>query len=151
MCVNSRMCSCAPLYFPIATEIELSDLNLPEDGHAVEDQSFRAMKSRVVRRFEHDFLATVLHAHDGNITRAAFAVKKNRRAFWQLLRKHDLLAGDQTRLSVAHVTIAALATIASSQGSYPTCRMSCRSVDKIVLGCRAQCYHDIGSEYLPGS
>jgi DNA-binding NtrC family response regulator len=73
-------------------QIEPSDLNLPEDAPATDDQSFRAMKSRVVWRFEHDFLATVLRAHNGNITRAALAVKKNRRAFWQLLRKHDLLA-----------------------------------------------------------
>jgi DNA-binding NtrC family response regulator len=73
--------------------IELSDLDLPEDGPAAEEQSFHAMKSRAVQRFEHDFLATVLRAHDGNITRAAFAAKKNRRAFWELLRKHGLLAG----------------------------------------------------------
>lgn len=72
-------------------QIELADLNLPEDGHAVEDQSFQTMKSRVVWRFEHDFLTSVLHAHRGNITRAAVAAKKNRRAFWQLLRKHGLL------------------------------------------------------------
>ena len=72
-------------------EIELSDLNLPENGHAVEDQSFQTMKSRVVWQFEHDFLTSVLHAHRGNITRAALAAKKNRRAFWQLLRKHGLL------------------------------------------------------------
>jgi DNA-binding NtrC family response regulator len=72
-------------------EIELSDLNLPEDRHAVEDQSFQTLKSRVVWRFEHDFLTSVLHAHRGNITRAARAAKKNRRAFWQLLRKHGLL------------------------------------------------------------
>jgi len=73
--------------------IEASDLDLPEDRLTAEEQSFQAMKSRAVQRFEHDFLATVLHAHNGNITRAAFAVKKNRRAFWQLLRKHGLLAG----------------------------------------------------------
>jgi len=73
--------------------IEPSDLDLPEDGPAAEEQSFRAMKSHGVQRFEHDFLATVLRAHDGNITRAASAVKKNRRAFWELLRKHGLLAG----------------------------------------------------------
>ena len=72
-------------------EIELSDLNLPDNGLAVEDQSFQTMKSRVVWQFEHDFLTSVLHAHRGNITRAALAAKKNRRAFWQLLRKHDLL------------------------------------------------------------
>jgi len=72
--------------------IEASDLDLPEQGSAAEDQSFRTMKSRVVWRFEHDFLATVLRQHNGNITRAAFAVKKDRRAFWQLLRNHNLLA-----------------------------------------------------------
>jgi two-component system, NtrC family, response regulator GlrR len=73
-------------------EIELSDLNLPEDQDAVEDQSFQGMKSRVVWRFEHDFLTSALHAHRGNITHAAVAVKKHRRAFWQLLRKHGLLS-----------------------------------------------------------
>ena len=44
------------------------------------------------RWFEHDFLTTALRADAGNITCAASAVKKNRRAFWELLRKHDLLA-----------------------------------------------------------
>lgn len=73
--------------------IETSDLNLPYDGPVGEDQSFQTMKSRVVWRFEHDFLVSTLRAHKGNITRAAFAVKKNRRAFWELLRKHNLLAG----------------------------------------------------------
>jgi len=73
-------------------EIELSDLNLPDNGHTVEDQSFQIMKSRVVWQFEHDFLTSVLHAHHGNISHAAVAAKKNRRAFWQLLRKHGLHA-----------------------------------------------------------
>jgi len=73
-------------------EIESSDLNLPGDQSVADDQSFRQMKSRVVWRFEHDFLTSVLHAHHGNISRAAAAAKKNRRAFWQLLRKHGLLA-----------------------------------------------------------
>ena len=73
--------------------IELADLGLPKDGFFAEEQSFRAMKTRAIQRFEHDFLATIMYAHGGNITRAASAVKKNRRAFWQLLRKHDMLAG----------------------------------------------------------
>jgi two-component system response regulator GlrR len=75
--------------------IEPRNLGLPDEGPAAEDQSFRAMKTRVVGRFERDFLAAVLRAHHGNITRAASAVKKNRRAFWELLRKHDLLADVQ--------------------------------------------------------
>ena len=73
--------------------IEASDINLPDEGPVAEDQSFRTLKSRAVWRFEHDFLTAALHAHQGNITRAAYAVKKNRRAFWELLRKHNLLAG----------------------------------------------------------
>jgi DNA-binding NtrC family response regulator len=73
--------------------IELSDLNLPGDDATEDNQSFQTMKSRVIRRFEHDFLETTLRANQGNITKAARAVKKNRRAFWELLRKHDLLRG----------------------------------------------------------
>jgi len=72
--------------------IEASDISLPAEVSVEDDQSFQAMKSRVVWRFEHDILLATLRAHKGNITRAAFAVKKNRRAFWELLRKHDLLA-----------------------------------------------------------
>jgi DNA-binding NtrC family response regulator len=72
--------------------IELSDLDLPGDAVPEENQSFRTLKSRAVRQFEHDFLETILSTHQGNITRAARAVKKNRRAFWELLRKHGLLA-----------------------------------------------------------
>jgi len=71
--------------------IQCRDLNLPADGNAGETDSFQKTKARVVRRFEHDFLATVLRAHQGNITRAAHAAHKNRRAFWELLRKHGLL------------------------------------------------------------
>ena len=77
--------------------IEPSDLGLPENVSSAEEQSFRAMKSRAIQRFEHDFLATIMRAHGGNVTRAAAAVKKNRRAFWELLRKHNLLGGNQPR------------------------------------------------------
>ena len=76
--------------------IEPNDLNLPIESES-EEPSFQLMKSRAVRRFEHDYLETVLRAHEGNITRAAAAVKKNRRAFWELLRKHDLLVRRQVR------------------------------------------------------
>jgi DNA-binding NtrC family response regulator len=71
--------------------IQVFDLNLPEDDRAAQDGSFQSMKSLVVERFEHEFLQAALSANDGNITRAARAAKKNRRAFWQLLRKHNLL------------------------------------------------------------
>ena len=132
-------------------EIEPSDLDLPEDGHAAEDQSFRTMKSRVVWRFEHDFLATVLRAHDGNITRAAFAVKKNRRAFWQLLRKHGLLATRETRLSACSADDSGAGQCLRDQ-DYASRRhgqMSCRSVDKIVLALLREELRELGAKYLP--
>ena len=71
--------------------IQVFDLNLPDDDGAAQDGSFQSMKSQVVERFEREFLQAALRAHDGNITDAARAAQKNRRAFWQLLRKHNLL------------------------------------------------------------
>jgi two-component system response regulator GlrR len=73
--------------------IEASDLDLGDEVQIDDgDQSFRAAKSRVIQRFEREFLMLLLRAHGGNITRAANAARKNRRAFWELLRKHGLLA-----------------------------------------------------------
>lgn len=77
--------------------IEVADLDLPDEDLDAKEQSFQVLKSHAIRRFEHDFLLTMLRAHDGNITRAAAAAKKNRRAFWELLRKHGLLAGIHRR------------------------------------------------------
>ncbi|MBA3963722.1 MAG: sigma-54-dependent Fis family transcriptional regulator [Chthoniobacterales bacterium] len=71
--------------------IEPCDLDLPDDRAEESDRSFQSMKSDVVRRFERDFLEATLRQHHGNITRAASAVRKSRRAFWELLRKHGLL------------------------------------------------------------
>jgi len=34
----------------------------------------------------------MLILNDGNISKAARAAKKNRRAFWELMRKHDVAA-----------------------------------------------------------
>ena len=40
--------------------------------------------------FERVYARRLLRAYEGNITRAASAAGKNRRAFWELLRKHDI-------------------------------------------------------------
>ncbi|MBV9927280.1 MAG: sigma-54-dependent Fis family transcriptional regulator [Acidobacteria bacterium] len=52
--------------------------------------SFKEAKARAVEEFERQYLSELLDSHGGNITRAAQAAKKNRRAFWQLLRKHHI-------------------------------------------------------------
>lgn len=57
-------------------------------------ESFKTMKARVVEQAEHTYLKSLLIAHEGNITRAAEAAQKNRRAFFELLRKHRIDARD---------------------------------------------------------
>ena len=56
-------------------------------------ESFQAAKARVVEQFERRYIEDALASCDGNITHAADAVSKNRRAFWQLMRKHGIDSG----------------------------------------------------------
>jgi DNA-binding NtrC family response regulator len=60
------------------------------DRAAEERLSFREAKRRVVERFERQYLQDLLRVHRGNISRASEAAQKNRRAFWELLRKHHI-------------------------------------------------------------
>jgi two-component system response regulator GlrR len=52
--------------------------------------SFKEAKAQAVAEFEKQYLSDLLAAHHGNISRAAQAARKDRRAFWQLLRKHRI-------------------------------------------------------------
>lgn len=52
--------------------------------------SFQVAKARAVELFERDYIERLLARHGGNITHAADAAAKNRRAFWQLIRKHGI-------------------------------------------------------------
>lgn len=58
--------------------------------HSDEHESFRRAKARVVAQFERTYLQSLLLAYDGNITQAAQAAQKDRRAFWELIRKHQI-------------------------------------------------------------
>jgi DNA-binding NtrC family response regulator len=66
--------------------IESDDLNLPCATPADCPSSFREAKAQFERAFIEDLLLT----HQGNITRAAQTAHKNRRAFWELIRKHHI-------------------------------------------------------------
>ena len=57
---------------------------------ATSRESFRAAKCQVVARFERAYIRAALGRHAGNITLAARAAQKHRRAFWALMRKHDI-------------------------------------------------------------
>src|SRR5215213_6965753 len=54
------------------------------------EQSLQEAKAKVIARFERDYIQGLLSACKGNITRAAQVAKKNRRAFWQLIQKHQI-------------------------------------------------------------
>lgn len=71
--------------------IDADDLSLPDARGA--DQlleSFRDAKARSVTEFERSYIERLLATHAGNITHAASAARKNRRAFFELMRKHAI-------------------------------------------------------------
>jgi CheY-like chemotaxis protein len=53
-------------------------------------EPFRAAKARIVTEFERQYVNELLLLHQGNISQAAKAANKNRRAFWELMRKHEI-------------------------------------------------------------
>lgn len=67
------------------------DICLPGNPVSAREMSFKALKALAVAEFETTYVRQLLAAHNGNISKASRAAKKNRRAFWQLMRKHDIV------------------------------------------------------------
>jgi DNA-binding NtrC family response regulator len=65
------------------------DLAIPHSDSASR-WSFQEAKARLIDQFEKSYIRSLLLAHRGNITRAAQAAGKNRRAFFELIRKHHI-------------------------------------------------------------
>jgi DNA-binding NtrC family response regulator len=72
--------------------LQKQHIHLPASGKPAGAESFRAAKAHVVAQFERNYIDTLLRAHSGNISHAAQTAQKNRRAFWQLMRKHEIAA-----------------------------------------------------------
>lgn len=53
-------------------------------------ESLRRAKANEIARFEKNYVQGLLCACHGNITKAAQVAQKNRRAFWQLIQKHQI-------------------------------------------------------------
>jgi len=66
---------------------------LPQTEPREGPEAFQWAKARAVAQFEATYIRGLLVSHQGNITRAAKAAGKNRRAFWELIRKHGIDAG----------------------------------------------------------
>jgi two-component system, NtrC family, response regulator GlrR len=66
------------------------DISLPARASAELEESFQGAKNRVVAEFEKGYIERALLASQGNISRAARASQKSRRAFWELIRKYRI-------------------------------------------------------------
>jgi DNA-binding NtrC family response regulator len=69
--------------------IDEADIQLPGQSR-VSKESFQEAKAKFVKRFERDYIQKLLLSYNGNISRAAQSAGKNRRAFWELIRKHHI-------------------------------------------------------------
>jgi two-component system response regulator GlrR len=71
--------------------LDADDLDLGSDApEAIAEESFHDAKARVVESFERAYIQQMLSSCGGNVSHAARLAKKNRRAFWELLRKHHI-------------------------------------------------------------
>ena len=70
--------------------IKESELLLSHPDAPSSRAPFKEAKAKVVEQFEKSYIQGLLVAFQGNITKAARAANKNRRAFWQLIRKHHI-------------------------------------------------------------
>lgn len=70
--------------------IEISDLLLSNSDLDRRRESLQEAKAKEIARFEKNYIQGVLSICKGNITRAAQVAQKNRRAFWQLIQKHEI-------------------------------------------------------------
>jgi len=72
------------------TVIKEIDIILPHQKASACRVSFKEAKTNAVNQFERNYIESLLLAYQGNITKSAQAAQKNRRAFWQLIRKHQI-------------------------------------------------------------
>jgi two-component system, NtrC family, response regulator GlrR len=69
--------------------LQEADIQLPPSGLPALEP-FKKAKIRAMEQFEKRYIQGLLLANRGNITHAARAADKNRRAFWELIRKYKI-------------------------------------------------------------
>jgi two-component system response regulator GlrR len=74
------------------TLVRDSDIFLLINKGTPSNKSFQDAKREVIEQFEKNYIQSILLSTCGNISKAAAVAKKNRRAFWQLIRKHSINA-----------------------------------------------------------
>jgi len=72
--------------------IQPKDIHINETASPEAEVSFQKLKAMAIEQFERKYLHQTLLNHNGNITKAAESAHKDRRAFWELMRKHQISA-----------------------------------------------------------
>lgn len=73
-----------------APYLDAPDIDCGGTAEARIETSFRSLKARVIEDFERGYIAQLLSSHSGNVSQAARAAGKNRRAFFELMRKYRI-------------------------------------------------------------
>jgi DNA-binding NtrC family response regulator len=73
-----------------STYIDESEILVPESDLIRDGESFKESKARMIVQFERTYIQQLMVTHNGNVTQAARAAKKNRRAFSELIRKYNI-------------------------------------------------------------
>ena len=63
---------------------------LQADSPTGSSNSFKQMKAQAVQEFERNYIVDLLRKHNGNVTRAARAANKERRALGRLIKKYQI-------------------------------------------------------------
>ncbi len=66
------------------------DMHIADGEGQTRPESFKEAKEKLIRQFEKTYLQDLLLANQGNVSRAARAAHKHRRALWHLIRKHQI-------------------------------------------------------------
>jgi DNA-binding NtrC family response regulator len=76
----------------LSEQVIIQDVDIDVPGAEADGrpESFQEAKAKVIAQFEKTYIEGLLLAHQGNISQAAHAAQKNRRAFWQLVHKHRI-------------------------------------------------------------
>lgn len=73
--------------------IYLSDLGLPPINASHPEKpplTFKEAKASAIENFERQYIVKLLIEHAGNVSQAAHAAHKHRRAFWELMKKYNI-------------------------------------------------------------
>jgi transcriptional regulator with GAF, ATPase, and Fis domain len=97
--------------FCAGTLARACDVALPDVAAVTAEEKFQSAKARTVAAFERSYIEGLLASHGGNISGAARRAGKNRRAFWELIRKHNIEV-ERFRPS----TLLGYATLSSDRG-----------------------------------